>query len=755
MPNADAPHECRRAAALLRPAGAAIAFCLLLLAARPVLAQTNVRAWSASGQVFVVWRVDATAPLTYDVYRSSAPMTSTAQATLAGRVFEPEWRGERLRLVDQAATWRVPAAGGGIYQLAANEGLFVYTPRAGATEYFAVVRNGSTAVSTTNRTAAAVQVGYDPVAAPVTCHLQYSGVTTRGYPFKTWAMWVDGRDDPADARPDFPVMANAAKHGAPHVFSVYEPTAGLPAGPYPVTICLHGGGPSGTHWSWAPESVHYANDDATPLGGITVGMDDRLFVATNGVVNSDRPTNWFGWWPGMDPVSNNLPPNSAVVVPYTLRRLVWTIGWLQSRSPYAIDAKRTSVMGNSMGGAGTLLLSRFRPELFSAATAFVPQHYTPETGQRLFGTTAQNLQTTETGPGGVTLRVNDFFDHAVRLSPQQRDCCLTRIFRGRLDPTVEWGPLTIGLFNDMTAGRWGTHLYWDNRDHTASDWTTDDPTIAGIDIGEWVSPVRTSRSGAPYQARFRTDQSYPGFFGDDQQPGTAGRQPTLGNGAPTDGTPWGTWGGYFDWDTETIFDTPQGWSCTMFLVGRSSATVDNFPGTSATTSLTVRKPRKLLPAAGATVAWTLRDDRTDAVLQSGSTAAEANGLLAITGLTIPKDPQRVRLELRMGTAVRPGDLDGDGVVDRDDLTLMTATPIDLDGDGAADQADVAMLERYVLRYACPGDMDGSGTVNGLDLGQLLAAWGPCGPDCVADLDDDRVVGGTDLGTLLANWGGCP
>ncbi|MFN7429444.1 MAG: alpha/beta hydrolase-fold protein, partial [bacterium] len=547
-----------------------MAVAMVLVLATSASAQTNVRAWSASGQVFVVWRVDATAPLTYDVYRSSTPVTSIAQATLAGRVFEPEWTGARLKLVSGSATWRIPATGGGTYQLAANEGLFVYTPRAGASEYFAVVKNGITAISTTNRTAAPVAVVYDPVNAPVTCHLQLSGTTTRGYPFRTYAMWVDGRDDPNDARPDFPVMANAAKHGAPHVFSVFEPVAGLPSGTFPAVICLHGGGQVGSHWQWAAESVHYANTEATPVGGITVAMDDRLFISTNGVVNLDRPTNWFGWWPGMNPTTNGVPPNNAVVIPYTMRRLMWTVDWLQTRSPYAIDPQRTAIMGNSMGGAGTLLLSRWRPDRFSAATAFVPQHYTPETGQRLFGTPTQNLATTELGPTGQPLRVNDFFDAAVRLSPAQRDFCLTRIFRGRRDEAVEWGPLTIELFNSMTAARWGTHLYWDNRDHTASDWTTDDPQNPGVDIGEWVSPIRTQRSGAPYQSRFRASQSYPGFFNDDQNSASPGRQPTLGNGSPDDGTPWGTWGGYFDWDLDTIFDTSHGWACTVFLIAQSA-----------------------------------------------------------------------------------------------------------------------------------------------------------------------------------------
>jgi pimeloyl-ACP methyl ester carboxylesterase len=675
-----------------------MAAAMVLVVATSASAQTNVRAWSASGQVFVVWRVDATAPLTYDVYRSSTPVTSIAQATLAGRVFEPEWTGARLKLVSGSATWRIPSAGGGTYQLAANEGLFVYTPRAGASEYFAVVKNGITAISTTNRTAAPVTVVYDPVNAPVTCHLQLSGTTTRGYPFRTYAMWVDGRDDPNDARPDFPVMANAAKHGAPHVFSVFEPVAGLPTGTFPAVICLHGGGQAGSHWQWAPESVHYANDEATPIGGVTVAMDDRLFISTNGVVNLDRPTNWFGWWPGMNPTTNGVPPNNAIVVPYTMRRLMWTIDWLQTRSPYAIDPQRTAIMGNSMGGAGTLLLSRWRPERFSAATAFVPQHYTPETGQRLFGTPTQNLATTELGPTGQPLRVNDFFDAAVRLSPAQRDFCLTRIFRGRRDQSVEWGPLTIGLFNSMTAARWGTHLYWDNRDHTASDWTTDDPQNPGVDIGEWVSPIRTQRSGAPYQSRFRASQSYPGFFNDDQNAASPGRQPTLGNGSSDDGTPWGTWCGYFDWDLDTIFDTPNGWACTVFLVGQSIVSVDNFPGTTAITSVTIRKPRQFRPAAGTSIAWALRDDRTEAILQSGTTTAEAEGLIAITGLTIPKDPQRVRLEVRTASSARPGDLNTDGFIDIDDLYAIHATPVDLDGNATASWSDKDLLERFIRRY---------------------------------------------------------
>ena len=48
-----------------------------------------------------------------------------------------------------------------------------------------------------------------------------------------------------------------------------------------------------------------------------------------------------------------------------------------------------------------------------------------------------------------------------------------------------------------------------------------------------------------------------------------------------------------------------------------------------------------------------------------------------------------------------------------------------------------------------GDLNGDGVVNGDDLGILLGAWGQTtGP---ADLNGDGVVDGNDLGELLANW----
>jgi hypothetical protein len=51
----------------------------------------------------------------------------------------------------------------------------------------------------------------------------------------------------------------------------------------------------------------------------------------------------------------------------------------------------------------------------------------------------------------------------------------------------------------------------------------------------------------------------------------------------------------------------------------------------------------------------------------------------------------------------------------------------------------------------PGDINGDGVVNGSDLTELLGAWGAC-TQCAADIDRDGNVGGSDLTILASNWG---
>ena len=53
---------------------------------------------------------------------------------------------------------------------------------------------------------------------------------------------------------------------------------------------------------------------------------------------------------------------------------------------------------------------------------------------------------------------------------------------------------------------------------------------------------------------------------------------------------------------------------------------------------------------------------------------------------------------------------------------------------------------------CPGDIDGNGMVDGADLTILLGNWGGSGD---GDLDGSGTVDGADLTILLGGWGACP
>ncbi len=58
--------------------------------------------------------------------------------------------------------------------------------------------------------------------------------------------------------------------------------------------------------------------------------------------------------------------------------------------------------------------------------------------------------------------------------------------------------------------------------------------------------------------------------------------------------------------------------------------------------------------------------------------------------------------------------------------------------------------------ACPGDFNADGRVDGVDLGQLINAWGVGGEEIAcADFDFDGQVSGQDFGLFFQSWGSCP
>lgn len=105
-----------------------------------------------------------------------------------------------------------------------------------------------------------------------------------------------------------------------------------------------------------------------------------------------------------------------------------------------------------------------------------------------------------------------------------------------------------------------------------------------------------------------------------------------------------------------------------------------------------------------------------------------------------------------------GDLSGDGAVDGDDLGQLLAAlgpcpprPTDIDRNGSVDAGDLGLLLANWGNAGGQADIDQDGTVAGGDLGALIADWG-APPICI-DLDGDGMVDAADLGILLAGWSG--
>ncbi len=660
---------------------------LLVLGALPgaCLAQPfNVRAWYAAGQVFVVWQFPAppAAPTdTVEIYASAAGQIDTSLMTRVGRLFFPEYTGARLTALAPAARLLVPTPGGGGYRLAIDEGVFAFTPRQAGNLFFAVVDSGSTTVNAGN--SAATAFNYDPINDPVRPHVQLTAATPAGHPYRALVVWAEGRDDYDNARPDFTIMGDADKNGVPHVFTITEPIGGVPAGDLSCLLALHGGG--GEYQLFRPGIAARSNMSLGLLDGIVVTPDDSVYANVQSSLERSN-TSWFGYTPEFDPfdsAARTNPADTAVVVNFTSRRVFWIIDWLLGpNSPYAIDAERIAIVGHSGGGRGTSVISRQQPGRFCAAVCYTPASDLSIEAQGrenfLRGDWDQNLDTNLIGPGGVTLRVTDVFTMTTRISPLQRDFALTRVVYGKRDEEgpASWSASQRALCDAFNDSRMGFMVFWDEREHGVEKWDTeesdaiDDPahTNPWPDIGQWVAPIKTRRQAGQYLVdTYRRNQSYPGFFNADADELLAGRQPDPGPGDPDLGDPYGTWGGYFDWDTTTIEDDAQRWGCTVFCANNTIASIDDSPYAEIVADVIPRRTRFFLPPEGACVRWAARDLATGALLQSATSIAEAEGVVVVTGLRVPRDPDRVRLSI---FPCLDGDVNCDGAVDFFDIDPM-------------------------------------------------------------------------------------
>ncbi|MEK7253341.1 MAG: hypothetical protein AAB316_01240, partial [Bacteroidota bacterium] len=343
--------------------------CFLFIAAF-AQSQTNVRAWYAEGQVWVVWEAEFPLPLTYAVFAKPTAFSSTTEAFPIGRLFYWEYGAGALKeQVDTSATFRIPDGQGGTYQLASNEALFVATPHQAGALFFAITADIETVVTAgENITDDAVPFSYNPVGDPVECHLQavFPSPFAAGFTCLAYMMWADGRQNQWENRPDFPVMANLARNGMPSLFMVSVPNGLDTTQAFPLTIWLHGGG------GIARQSLAGSRQEVNiePEQGILLSHNDDLLGWRDTIPPvPDQPSWHFGWRKNFNPfLPSNVPASVDTVVNYTQRRYLWIDQWLIRH--FNIDPARININGHSMGSAGATALAKCYPNHYASATIF-------------------------------------------------------------------------------------------------------------------------------------------------------------------------------------------------------------------------------------------------------------------------------------------------------------------------------------------------------------------------------------------------
>lgn len=589
---------------------------------QPANAQKNLRGWHKNGQTFLVWEETSPRPYTFDVYKSKAPISNLEKAELIGRVFWEDWSGLRLKIGNLGASWIIPDEGDGTYKLNYwNEGLFVYTAHEAFPEYFAVVKHE--AISPEPNGSLATVGPIEQSLDPIQCYSQYTGTTHTGSDYTLWAFWLDGRQDQDDSRDGFPIMGNATANGTAALFAVAEPLSRESINePVPVVIVTHGTGDISSYNDFISAGCEVVYFDVALQDAKLVSIDDNLYVLKEGLFGQSilgQNTQWFGYWNEFDRfnLAVEYPPDDALIVDYTVRKVKFITDWVIENE--GVDEHRISFLGYSGGASGANYLVRLYPEMFSAVANFVPVFTNWENpySQYLLGTSEQNLQTNIFDGMGIT----DL--HWPTFGLEENELPFSKYISGKNENTELWS-IKIAAYAALNELRTGVQIFWDERMHASE-----------YDTAHWnLCP----RLRAQELTRYRNDQSFPAFSNDDSDPSISGRQPDMGNGNPEDGDPWGTWGGFFDWDTGSVIDTPDLWSVTLYMIYDSDFENDIAPYSRILTDITIRRAQQFLPESGSSLRATLTRISDDELLYDALSDVTSDFPPTFTKVPLTKDP---------------------------------------------------------------------------------------------------------------------
>ncbi len=263
--------------------------------------------------------------------------------------------------------------------------------------------------------------GYDPLNDPVECHLQatFPSPFATGFTCFAFYMWADGRQNQWDNRPDFPVMANAAKRHAQPVPGQRAQRAGH-HDRRTAHHLLHGGGGIARQSLAGSRAIVNIN----PETGILVAQNDDLLGWRLSVPpNPEQPSWHFGWRKNWDPFNpDNAPTTPDTVVNYTQRRYIWIDERLIKH--FNIDPNRININGHSMGSAGSTALAKVYPRHYASATIFNNGFGGPVNDEAVatFGPTADNYPTNLLNRAGQTVGFCQSLSTSPTIAPLSWTC---------------------------------------------------------------------------------------------------------------------------------------------------------------------------------------------------------------------------------------------------------------------------------------------------------------------------------------------